>query len=319
MSAPGSSAPGSSSPSSDGSAPVAPGAGPLLGPEFVRELEVLRRRLDVRARSGAAGDHVARRRGGASDFAQHRAYEPGDDLRRVDWNAYARSGAPVLKLFRAEEDVIVRLVCDASRSLDHGEPRKIDVARRLAAAVGYLALARSERAEVVVAGAGVVREHAPVRGRAGLPALLRALEAVEAKGGTDLARAIDAVVARSRCPGMLLVVSDFLDPGPVVVALERAAKAGHDVALAQILARDEIEPGGAPDFEGDLVLEDAETGALVELTVDTAALDAYARRLAELVDTLRGFARKHRASYLRVTTDLPLEATVRRLLARSVD
>src|SRR5262249_16792098 len=157
---------------------------PLLGPDFVRELEVLRRRLEVRARSGGGGEHLAKRRGGSSEFQDHRPYASGDDLRRIDWAAYARTDEPVLKLFRAEEDVIARLVCDASASLAIGEPSKLDAARRFAAAVGYMTLARSERAQLFVAGVGLAREHSPVRGRGGLPSLLRTLEGIEAAGGT---------------------------------------------------------------------------------------------------------------------------------------
>lgn len=287
----------------------------LLGPEFVRELEVLRRRLEIRARSGASGEHAARRRGGSSEFQEHRPYAAGDDLRRIDWAAYARTGEPVLKVFRAEEDVIARIVCDASASIGHGEPSKLAAARRLAAAVGYMTLARSERAQLFVAGVGVVREHAPVRGRGGLPSLLRALSAVEARGGTDLARAVDAVVQRSARPGMLVALSDFFDPGPVTAALGRAVKAGHDVILAQVVAPDEIEPS----FEGDWALEDAETGAVVEVTMDARAIEAYVLRFAGLCEELRAFARKHGAAYVRVRTDEPLEGAVRRLVARSVD
>ena len=212
----------------------------LLGPDFVRELSVLRRRLDIRARSGGGGEHLAKRRGGSAEFQEHRAYAPGDDMRRIDWAAYARTGEPVLKLFRAEEDVVARLVCDASASLGYGEPRKIDAARRLAAAVGYMALANAERAQLFLAGAGITEERAPVRGRGGIPALLRALE-------------------------------------------------------------------------------DAETGAVVEVTMDAAAVEAYALRFAGLCEELRAFARKHRAAYVRARTDEPLEGAVRRIVARSVD
>ncbi len=94
----------------------------LLDPAFVRELEALRRRLEIRARSGGGGEHLARRKGSSAEFQEHRAYAPGDDMRRIDWAAYARTGEPVLKLFRAEEDVIARLVVDGSASLGFGEP-----------------------------------------------------------------------------------------------------------------------------------------------------------------------------------------------------
>jgi len=135
----------------------------LLDAEFVRELDALARRLEIRARSGGIGDHAARRRGGSSEFQEHRGYSPGDDPRRIDWAAFARSDEPVLKVFRTEEDWALRVVCDASASLDYGEPRKIDVARRISAAIGYLALARSERAQLFVSGEGLVAERTAAR------------------------------------------------------------------------------------------------------------------------------------------------------------
>src|SRR5450432_2135221 len=123
----------------------------LLDPSFVRELEALRRRLEVSVRSGAAGERASRRRGGSAEFQDHRPYAPGDDLRRVDWAAFALTGEPVLKLFRAEEDSVLRLLVDASASLAFGTPQKLEVARRVAAAIGYLALANGQRAQVLIA------------------------------------------------------------------------------------------------------------------------------------------------------------------------
>jgi len=290
-------------------------ASKLLDPKFVRELEVLRRRLEVRARSGASGEHAARRRGGSAEFQEHRPYSPGDDLRRIDWAAYARTDEPVLKLFRAEEDVIVRLVIDASASLDFGTPSKFEAATRLAAAFGYMALASSERAQVVAAGEGIVREETPVRGRNGLLALLRSLATMTPRGGTDLSRALETIVRKSKRPGMLLVVSDFFDSGPLTTALGRVVAAGHDVSLVQIVAPEEIEPA----YDGDWALEDAETGAIVEVTMDATALEAYALRFAGLCEELRQVARRHRATYVRARTDEPLEGVVRRIVSRSID
>src|SRR5262245_30101424 len=292
----------------------------LLDPEFVRELEALRRRLEIRARSGQAGEHAARRRGGSAKFQEHRAYEPGDDLRRVDWLAFARTGQPVVKLFRAEEDVLVRLVIDASASLDFGDPPKIEVARRLGAAFGYMALAGAQRAQVLVAGArenvaGISRTSTPRRGRGGLASLLRDLARDAPSGRVDLARAVDDVIQRSTRPGMLVMLSDFFDAGPVTAALARARSAGNDVALVQVVSRSEIEPND----QGDYTLVDAESGATVDVTMDPAAIDAYVLRFAGLVEELRAWARKHGASYIRATTDEPLEGVVRRFVARSID
>ncbi|MBK7581509.1 MAG: DUF58 domain-containing protein [Myxococcales bacterium] len=292
----------------------------LLDPEFVRELEALRRRLEVRARSGASGEHAAKRRGGSAEFQEHRYYEPGDDLRRVDWLAFARTGQPVVKLFRAEEDVVVRLLVDASASLEFGDPPKIEVARRLGAAIGYMALAGSQRAQVLVAGGresttGVSRRATARRGRGGLAGLLKDLGQDTPLGRVELARSVDEVLSMSARPGMLVVLSDFFDAGAVTQALTRAVVAGHDVVLMQVVDRREIEP----DFEGDYELLDAESGQTLNITMDASTIEAYVLRFAGLVEELRAWARRHGASYVRVGTDEALEGAVRRFVSRSID
>ena len=287
----------------------------LLDAGLMRELDALRRRLEIHARSGRAGEQLSRRRGGAAEFYEHRPYVAGDDLRRIDWAAYARSGAPVLKVFRAEEDVVARMLCDVSASMKLGHPSKLSAARRVCAAIGYMALASSERAQLLVAAGGALRCEAPRRGRASMPALLKSLDSIEASGTTALAASIGKVLARCRRPGMLAIVSDFFDPGPVLHSLSRAAKAGHDVVLVQVLAAQDV----APDHDGDWALEDIETGAIVEMTLDAAALDAYRRRLVSLYETLGHWARRHAGSYVRVMTDEPLVDAIRRIVARSVD
>lgn len=295
-----------------------------LDASFARELEALRRRLRVRARSGGGGDHTSRRRGSSAEFLEHRPYAPGDDLRRIDWLAFARTGEPVFKLFRAEEDVVVRLVVDASASLDHrggspgpdgDEPTKLDIAKRMAAAIGYMALADSERAQVMAASEGLTFISEPTRGKSALPKLLRDLDRVDLRAGTDLSRAIEQVVHRSPRPGMLVVLSDFMDAGPFDAAITRAAAAGHDVALVQVLSRDEVEP----QWDGDYALVDAETNALVEVTMDAGALEAYLARLNQLVLGLRALAKKVQGTYVRAVTDEPLLPVVRRFVGRVMD
>jgi len=294
----------------------------LLDPAFVRELEALRRRLSVTVQSGGAGERASRRRGSSAEFQDHRAYAPGDDLRRVDWAAFARTGEPVLKLFRAEEDSVLRLVLDASGSLAFGSPQKFEVARRVAAAIGYLALANGQRVQVLVARQpaqagprGLERVAAPRRGRDALAALLRDLSEPRAGGAASLSRAIEHTLQLAARPGLLVVVSDFLDPGMVTKALGHASALGHQVALIQVLSREEVEPS----YDGDYAFVDSETGTEVELSMDAAAVDAYVVRLAGLVDELRAWSRKHRASFVRMTNDEALEGAVRRFVSRAVD
>ena len=287
----------------------------MLDSAFVRELEALRRRLRVRARSGGGGDHTAKRRGSSAEFLEHRPYAPGDDLRRIDWLAFARTGEPVFKLFRAEEDVVVRMVIDASASLEAGDPSKLEIAKRVAAAVGYMALADSERTQVMAASEGLTFISEPTRGRNALPKLLRELDRIDLKSGTDLSKAIEQATLRSPRPGMMVVISDFMDDGPFDAAITRAAAAGHDIALVQVLSRDEVEP----HYDGDYALVDAESSAVVEVTMDAGALEAYLARLNQLVLGLRALAKKVRGTYVRVVTDEPLLPAVRRFVGRVVD
>jgi uncharacterized protein (DUF58 family) len=287
----------------------------LLDATFLKELEALRRRLEIRARSGAAGEHLAKRRGGSAEFQDHRPYAPGDDLRRMDWAAFARTGEPVLKLFRMEEDVVLRLIVDTSASLDHGDPSKFEVARRVGAAIGYMVMAGSQRAQVFAVAESIKSVGRSARGRGGLASFLKSLEALRPGGATNLGKAIDAVLQRSARPGMLVVVSDFMDGGPVTAAMGRAKSAGHDLALVHVVSPDEVEP----PFEGDWTLEDMETGTTVDVTMDPAALEAYMLRFTGLCEELRAFARKHGAGYLRMRTDEALEPVVRRFVARTVD
>jgi hypothetical protein len=122
-------------------------------------------------------------------------------------------------------------------------------------------------------------------------------------------------VRQASRPGLLVVFSDFFDPGPVLGALGQARAAGHDVALVQVVLREEQEPA----LEGDLVLVDAETDAEIEVTADASALEAYMLRFAGLCEELRGFARKRGATYVRTLSDEPLEAAIRRLVSREID
>jgi uncharacterized protein (DUF58 family) len=227
-----------------------------------------------------------------------------------------------LKLFRAEEDSVLRIVLDASGSLAFGSPQKFEVARRVAAAIGYLALANGQRAQVLTArqavpgsARGLERMAAPRRGRDALAALLRDLSEPQAGGQANLARAIEQTLQQAARPGLLVVMSDFLDPGMVTKALGHASALGHRIALIQVLSREEVEPS----LDGDFTFVDSENETQVELSMDAAAVDAYVVRLAGLIEELRAWARKHRATYVRMTNDEALEGAVRRFVSRTVD
>lgn len=286
----------------------------LLEPAFLRRLDALKRQLASKVRSGSLGEGVAPRRGNSSEFREHRAYVAGDDPRRIDWNASARLGSPMLKLFQADEDRVIRLLVDSSASLGFGTPSKLESAQRLAAALAYLALANSERAQVFVARSEAATLGASSggarRGRAGFASICRELERIEAQGQLELARAIDTVVARATRPGVLVTLSDFLDSSAYSTSLARARAAGHELILIQILNQEELNPV----LDGDYTLEDSETGATLSVTADSDTLTAYLTRLEEQQQSLKQFARRQGGTYVRCSSEQDLETTVREIL-----
>src|SRR6187200_2988415 len=152
-------------------APVTPaaqaGAGNdlLFDEAFLRrleQLELVSRRLTA---GRMKGERRSVRRGQSVEFADYRNYSAGDDLRQLDWNVYARLERLFVKLFVEEEDVTVHILVDASRSMDYGEPNKLDAARRAAAALGYLGLAGMDRVSIAFLGDGRATALKPMRGK----------------------------------------------------------------------------------------------------------------------------------------------------------
>jgi uncharacterized protein (DUF58 family) len=290
----------------------------LLDPAFMRELRVLERKLELVARSGRAGDRLARRRGSSAEFEQHRPYVAGDDVRRVDWLATARSGTPVLKQFRSEEDPIVHVLLDRSASLGTGTPPKLWLAKRLCAALAHLALAGGARLRLVsgpgsdIASVAFTPER---RGRPALQALLRQLEEAAPGGATHVGKWVRAVAAVTDRPGLLVVVSDFLDPEPLLGELDLARARGHDIALVQVLSQQELEP----ELEGDLELFDLETNQHLELSMDPGVMNAYLVALSQWCERLRAWSKQRGQAYVRVTGEVELLPALRKLVLREQD
>lgn len=276
----------------------------LLDPAFLRRLARLAVVARRRFAGAAAGARRSTRRGSSAELSDHRPYSQGDDVRRIDWNAYARLEELVLRLFVAEEDLSVYLLVDTSASLGLGEPPKIDAAKRVAAGLGYVALSGSDRVSVWPFGDGLAPvAMAPARGRKQVARLLGALDALEAAGGTDLARAVDTFLARRPRPGLVIVVSDFLDPNGYARPLDRLIGERHEPVLFHVVDPEELDPTPG----GDLLLVDSEREVGVEVTLDTRALRAYRARVHAFLAELEGYAKKRGLFYGRVTTGVDFE------------
>ncbi len=283
----------------------------LLDGDFLKRLRRLRLMVSKRFVGGAGGARQSLRRGSSVEFADHRAYVPGDDIRRIDWNAYARLDELVLRLYVAEEDLSVTVLIDSSASMSVGKPPKFDTAKRVAAALSYVALSGGERVGVTPFSTSIARPLPPSRGLARAPRVFRYLEEMQASGETSLRRSIDAFVARRGRPGLVLLISDFLDPAGYESAIDRLLSEKHEVSLFHIVDEEELYP----TLGGDLRLIDSETGDAVEVSLDARTLKAYEARVDAYLEALQRYAKRRRVGYLQVGGGEPFEESLLRYLS----
>ncbi|CCW34207.1 hypothetical protein CTKA_00787 [Chthonomonas calidirosea] len=283
----------------------------LLDPAFLRKLE----RLSLVCRKPfpgqMKGEKRSTRRGSSVEFTDYREYIPGDDLRYVDWNMAARSERFYLKLFVEEEDLFLALLVDSSRSMGFGEPRKIDCAIRLAAAVGYIGLVNYDRV-MVQPYSSSLRKPLPVqRGRVGIAPFFAYLQQLEPAERTDFAVALHRFAAGAQSRGLAMVISDFFDPN-WQEGLKALFARGFQVTVLHLLAPDEMEP----TLRGDLRIIDSETSENRELSITPQLLQRYRQTLEGFCNEIATYCRRYGADYLRVSSDLSLEEVALRSLRK---
>ncbi|MDQ3044721.1 MAG: DUF58 domain-containing protein [Chloroflexota bacterium] len=274
---------------------------------FLRRLE----RLAVTVRRSRSGQNIGVRRsplrGSSVEFADFRSYSLGDDLRRVDWNAYARLGKLFVRLYHDEQNTTLHILLDTSASMDWGigDTNKLFWGRRLAAALGYIALAGQDRVVVTTVAASAVRRSTPFHGVRSARRLFTFLSnQTSPAGGTDLDTALSQIT--SRVKGPVILISDLLCPGWGEGGLTSLRNAGHDVSIIHCLSPAETEP----TFRGDLRLIDHETGTGRDVTADDHLLDRYRASLDSWRAELATHCLKNGMAYISARTDETLESLV---------
>ncbi|RPI81139.1 MAG: DUF58 domain-containing protein [Chloroflexi bacterium] len=275
-------------------------------------------------RAGAIkGERRSTKRGSSVEFADYRNYAPGDDLRRLDWNVYARHERPFIKLMEEEEDLAVHVLVDGSQSMDWGEgdANKFRYAQRLAAALGAITLAAGDRlhASILYAGGDLnSRErtvsYGPARGQPSLSRYLSFLESAKARGTTDLNRSLRDYSLSFHRPGLAFLISDLFAAGGYQPGISQLQSRGHEVVLVHLLSPDEVDP----QLAGDLRLVDVETGQTQEVSLDGGLRDLYRRRVQSWQAEIQGYSRKYNIRYLPVTTEEPWDKVVLYEMRRAV-
>jgi hypothetical protein len=284
----------------------------LLTPELLRRLEQVQLLAARRAKSSLKGERRSRARGLSVEFADHRNYVLGDDLRYLDWNLFGRLDRLFLKLYEEERELPVRIFLDASESMNFGTPTKFDFARQIAAAIGYVAVCGFDRVSVNVfpdaAAATGNSELAyrnalrSVRGKKSAMQFFQNLSALSASGIADFNGSLKRGAMEARQAGVAIVLSDFLDPAGYELGLNALIGRGFQINAVQILAPEEL----TPTTFGDLRLVDSETGGETEVTFGKYRLSAYQQTVANFVQRLGEFAKGRGIRFFSVSsaTDL---------------
>jgi uncharacterized protein (DUF58 family) len=292
--------------------PASANSSSLLDPDFLRKLEQLslvsRKMISGKIR----GERRSRKKGISVDFADYRDYAKGDDLRFIDWNIFGRLDRLFLKLFQEEEDLHVYLLVDSSESMAHGDPAKFLYARQLAAALGYLALNSYDRLAVTGFSETEIRSLDPIRSRKQVWKLFSYLDSLTCSGGTNLAAACRDLSVRSPRRGIVVLLSDFMDPAGYEPALSALLSRRHEIFAIHLLSPQEVEP----DYGGHLKLVDSETGEEVEITLNDRFLAVYKKKMAAYVATIRDYCAARGIYYLSSRTDFEVEHLVLEYLRR---
>jgi len=278
----------------------------LLDPTFMARLD----QLDVISRKLLAGkmkgERRSKRRGQSVEFADYRNYVIGDDLRFIDWNIYARLDRLFLKLFLEEEDLAVYVLVDVSKSCDYGVPNKALYLKKVAAALGYVALVNYNRVNIVAMADGIVAETGPMRGRRNVSRMIDFCAKLEPTGTSLFGTAGKRFALANRQKGVLIVLSDFFDKSGYEHGLRYLAGGKYDLFCVQVLSPQEIEP----DLQGDLKLKDMEDDDLAEVSITGPLIKQYKANLNAYCLGLKEYVTRRGGTYLFTSTAVPFDTLV---------
>lgn len=263
------------------------------------------------------GERRSKKRGESVEFADHRQYVSGDDLRFIDWNIFGRLDRLFLKLFLEEEDLSLHVLVDTSASLDCGDPSKFVFCQKVAAALGYVGLVNMNR--VAITGFGdnpiapaegaelrpdeITATMRDLRGRRRVHEMGKFITSLDPSGGSRFAEAAKRIALERRGKGVMVVLSDCFFKEGYEQGLRYLVGRGYDVVVIQVLSPQELDPA----VGGDLRLRDVEDGDVAEVTISAPLIKRYKQNLAAYCDELRMFCAQREITHMTLPSDTKVD------------
>ena len=286
----------------------------MLNPELLHALRNLPLAAKQAAEGFLAGTHVSRRHGVGMEFNQYRPYQPGDDLRRLDWRLAARSDRYYLRESEVDTSLTVHLLLDASASMNHRDANgltKLDYARLLLGALAYLAQHQGDAVGLTILGPAGLRHLPPRADTRQLPRIYHALETTEAAGTFPDAATLAPLTAR-RQRALTVCVSDLYEEGDEINRLlARLRAVSGEVLLLHLMADNEL----TLNYLGAVTLRDLETGRTLQIDADQQRA-TYQQQLQAWLATTAQTARRQGFDYHLLSTAAPLDEALREFLRR---
>lgn len=277
-----------------------------IEPELIKMLEKLSIATKRLFPGAMKGKRRSIKRGSSVEFADYRDYQLGDDFRFIDWNIYARLDKLFLKTFVEEENIYIHLLLDVSSSMNFGNPSKLEYAKKISVALGYIGLVDLDMV-VLTAFSETLNGLRPMRGKDQIFKIIDFLNnslMPNEKRRSLIDECLKKYAIQTPYRGIAIVISDFLVMQNVYEnGLKALLDKGFDVKIIQVLSDDEIDP----NLSGELKLQDAETDETKEVTITDRLLERYKKRLDAFCLNLKSFCTKNNIAYIRVSTGYPFE------------
>lgn len=273
----------------------------LFDGAFFAKLNTLKMGNKTKLTTGMSGGRKSTAKGNSVEFSDFREYMLGDDIRKIDWNAYGRMNRLFIKLFQEEKEGMFRIFIDTSKSMEYGEHKKSILARRIAAMLSYIVLNNLDRIYVNEIGQEKLVQGKGMTGRQSFQKILLQLENMTFEGSANLYESIQKAKFVGR--GTTIIISDFFDEEHVVELVRFLAYKKQEVVFIQTLAEEEINP----QLEGHLNLIDMEQKGDMKVTMSPAVFKTYEKTLHTFQEHLKEAVRKYQGSYLCVNTGESLD------------
>lgn len=279
----------------------------VFNEDFFRKLNNINMYINFKLTNGTQGGRKSKAKGVSVEFSDYREYAPGDDFRRIDWNAYGRFDKFFIKVFMEEREGIFNFFIDTSKSMDYGINNKKDTALKITAALSYIALNNLDRVNVCTMNDGDLENIKGATGNKGFQRILKELACLEFNGTTNLSSSIKKRKINGR--GVSVVISDFLNNDGLETldeGLKYLAYKKQEVILVQVLSEEEINP----ELNNEVTLIDSETDENVKLSVTPSLINDYKRALKSHNKKLEALAKKYGGKFISVSSSKHIEEII---------